>query len=91
MSYHICSTCGHQEDIFGHGGVGIAAHNLGVPFLGQIPLHIDIRAAADTGTPLVALNKSHPISKIYQDMAQKIWKSLPAEKTIPRAPKSAQG
>ncbi|MCE9508683.1 MAG: Mrp/NBP35 family ATP-binding protein [Alphaproteobacteria bacterium] len=87
MSYHLCANCGHREDIFDHGGVRLAAGALGVDFLGEIPLHADIRKAADSGTPLVALQKTHPVSELYKNIASRIWMNLPAEKTVPKAPR----
>ncbi|MBC7165082.1 MAG: iron-sulfur cluster carrier protein ApbC [Roseovarius sp.] len=59
MSTHICSNCGHEEHIFGHGGVKAEAERLGVPLLAEIPLHLDIRVASDGGVPVVV---SHPES-----------------------------
>lgn len=53
MSTHICSKCGHEEHVFGHGGVVAEAEKLGVPLLAEIPLHLDIRLAADGGAPIV--------------------------------------
>ena len=53
MSTHICSACGHEEHVFGHGGVVAEAEKLGVPLLAEIPLHLDIRLAADGGAPIV--------------------------------------
>jgi len=49
MSTHICSNCGHEEHIFGHGGAKDTAAKLGVPFLGEIPLDVKIRESADQG------------------------------------------
>lgn len=49
MSTHICSECGYEEHIFGHGGAKDEAEKLGVPFLGEIPLSVDIRAKSDAG------------------------------------------
>jgi ATP-binding protein involved in chromosome partitioning len=51
MSTHVCSNCGHEEHIFGHGGAKKEAEKLGVPFLGEIPLSADIRANSDAGKP----------------------------------------
>ncbi|MBI3441320.1 MAG: Mrp/NBP35 family ATP-binding protein [Proteobacteria bacterium] len=85
MSYHLCSNCGHREDIFDHGKVREAATRLGVEFLGEVPLHVDIRKAADTGTPLVAAQANHAISELYKNIAARIWTNLPAEKTVPKA------
>ena len=53
MSTHICSNCGHEEHVFGHGGVVAEAAKLNVPLLAEIPLHLDIRLAADGGAPIV--------------------------------------
>ncbi|MBX2833864.1 MAG: Mrp/NBP35 family ATP-binding protein [Micavibrio sp.] len=49
MSTHICTNCGHEEHIFGHGGAKAEAETLGVAFLGEIPLSAEIRARADAG------------------------------------------
>lgn len=51
MSTHICSNCGHEEHLFGHGGARKEADKLGVPFLGEIPLSYIIREKADAGEP----------------------------------------
>ena len=53
MSTHICSSCGHEEHVFGHGGVAAEAAKLGVPLLAEIPLDLQIRLAADGGAPIV--------------------------------------
>lgn len=53
MSYFCCPECGHRAEIFGHGGAREAAREMGVPFLGEIPLDADIRALSDAGTPIV--------------------------------------
>jgi ATP-binding protein involved in chromosome partitioning len=55
MSYYACPSCGHREEIFGHGGAERAAQRLGVPFLGAIPISVGIRAHGDAGTPEAAL------------------------------------
>lgn len=49
MSTHICSNCGHEEHIFGHGGAAREAEKLGIGFLGAVPLSIHIREACDAG------------------------------------------
>jgi ATP-binding protein involved in chromosome partitioning len=51
MSYYVCPQCGHREHIFDHGGCEHAAQELGIPFLGHIPLNIAIRRFGDAGTP----------------------------------------
>jgi ATP-binding protein involved in chromosome partitioning len=54
MSYFLCPQCGTRSDIFSHGGARHEADRLGVPFLGEVPLHMDIREKSDSGLPLVA-------------------------------------
>jgi ATP-binding protein involved in chromosome partitioning len=54
MSTYICPNCGHEEHLFGHGGVGAEAKRLGLPFLGELPLSLDVRLAGDAGTPVAA-------------------------------------
>lgn len=51
MSTHVCTNCGHEEHIFGHGGAKAEAEKLGVAFLGEIPLSLDLRIASDEGKP----------------------------------------
>ena len=48
MSYFLCPKCGERSEIFGHGGAREEAERLGVPFLGEIPLHLDIRTTSDS-------------------------------------------
>ena len=54
MSFFCCPNCGHRTDIFGHGGARAEAARLGIEFLGEIPLLLDIRTASDAGTPIAA-------------------------------------
>jgi ATP-binding protein involved in chromosome partitioning len=54
MSVFCCPNCGHRSSIFGHGGARTEASKLGLPFLGEIPLLMDVRETADAGTPIVA-------------------------------------
>ena len=53
MSTYVCPECGHEAHIFGHGGAKADAERLGLPFLGEIPLDLDIRLAGDGGAPIV--------------------------------------
>ena len=76
MSYFICPKCGERSDIFGHGGAKTEAEKLGVPFLGGVPLHMDIRATSDEGRPIVASSPDSPHAQIYRDIAAKAWAEL---------------
>jgi len=68
MSYYVCPSCGHRADIFGHGGAREASNKLGFPFLGEIPLDVEIRINSDAGRP-VALDSSTPQGRAFQDVA----------------------
>ena len=70
MSTHICSNCGHEEHVFGHGGVAAEAEKLGVPLLAEIPLHLDIRLASDGGAPIVVSQPSSPQAQAFRDVAR---------------------
>jgi ATP-binding protein involved in chromosome partitioning len=80
MSYFQCPHCGTRSDIFGHGGARHEAEKLGVPFLGEVPLHMSIRATSDAGAPLVATEPSSEHAEIYRAIAARV-----AEKLKPRA------
>ncbi|WP_299962575.1 Mrp/NBP35 family ATP-binding protein [uncultured Roseobacter sp.] len=70
MSTHICSNCGHEEHVFGHGGVAAEAEKLGVPLLAEIPLHLDIRLAADGGAPIVVSKPDSPQAGAFRAVAR---------------------
>jgi ATP-binding protein involved in chromosome partitioning len=72
MSYFLCPECGTRSDIFGHGGARHEAERLGVPFLGEVPLHMDIREKSDSGRPVVATDPDGPHAKIYREIASRV-------------------
>jgi len=72
MSTHICSNCGFEEHTFGHGGVIAEAEKMGVPLLAELPLHLDIRLAADGGAPIVVSKPDSPQAKSFRDLARKL-------------------
>jgi ATP-binding protein involved in chromosome partitioning len=76
MSYFQCPHCGTRSDIFGHGGARHEAERLGVPFLGEIPLHMSIRTASDSGTPVVESEPDGPHAAIYREIGAKVRDQL---------------
>jgi ATP-binding protein involved in chromosome partitioning len=76
MSTFICPHCGERSDIFGHGGARAEAERLGVPFLGEVPLHMDIREKSDSGQPVVATVPDGPHAKAYRDIAARVRDGL---------------
>ncbi len=69
MSTHVCSKCGHEEHVFGHGGVAAEAEKLGVPLLAEVPLHLDIRLAADGGAPITVSAPDSAQARAFNDIA----------------------
>jgi ATP-binding protein involved in chromosome partitioning len=76
MSYFVCPKCGERSDIFGHGGAEHEAQRQGVPFLGAVPLHMDIRETSDAGRPVVASDPDGPHAKAFRAIAAKVREAL---------------
>ncbi|KQV68224.1 iron-sulfur cluster carrier protein ApbC [Rhizobium sp. Root1220] len=76
MSFFIAPDTGTRYDIFGHGGARKEAERIGVPFLGEVPLTINIRETSDAGTPLVASEPNGIVAGIYRDIATRVWAQL---------------
>jgi len=76
MSYFCCPNCGHRADLFGHGGARREAESLRVPFLGEIPLLLDIRESADAGTPIVHAQPEGEAAAAYRQLAHQVARSL---------------
>jgi ATP-binding protein involved in chromosome partitioning len=79
MSMFICPHCGTRSDIFGHGGARHEAERLGVPFLGEVPLAIDIREKSDAGAPVVATDPDGPHAQIFREIAARVREGFQAE------------
>lgn len=76
MSYYCCPQCGDRADIFGHGGARAEAARMGVEFLGELPLKLDIRLLADAGTPIVAARPETAEAATYRAIAARLWAKL---------------
>ncbi|AZQ66303.1 MRP family ATP-binding protein [Silicimonas algicola] len=70
MSTYVCPNCGHEAHLFGHGGVAAEAQALGLPFLGELPLSIDVRIAGDAGAPVVT--QGGPVAEAYERLAERL-------------------
>jgi ATP-binding protein involved in chromosome partitioning len=82
MSYFRCPNCQTRADIFGHGGARQEAERLGVPFLGEVPLHVDIRALSDAGTPVVEAEPECEHATIYRAIAAAVRDELRARAAV---------
>lgn len=78
MSYFIAPDTGKRYDIFGHGGARKEAERIGVPFLGEVPLTMGIRETSDAGTPVVASEPDSEITRVYREIARKVWEQVGA-------------
>jgi ATP-binding protein involved in chromosome partitioning len=85
MSYFVCPQCGTRSDIFSHGGARHEAERLGVPFLGEVPLHMAIREKSDSGLPVVATDPDGEHARIYRDIASRVRDALKGQ--VRAAPK----
>ena len=86
MSFFCCPACGHRAELFGHGGARREAERLGVEFLGEIPLLLDIRESGDAGRPIAAADPDGPAGAAYAALAARLWAKLeqPAAMAAPR-------
>src|ERR1700681_2833094 len=71
MSYFVCANCQHEAEIFGHGGGEQMAADLGVPFIGRIPLYQAIREGGDSGVPLVISEPDSPAARAFMAAAER--------------------
>jgi len=71
MSYFVCTNCQHESDIFGHGGGETMAAELGIPFIGRIPIYQPIREGSDAGVPLMISEPDSPAAKAFTAAAER--------------------
>jgi ATP-binding protein involved in chromosome partitioning len=71
MSYFVCGHCAHESDIFGHGGGEKMAEELGIPFLGRLPIYQPIREGSDTGVPLMIAEPESPAGRAFMAAAER--------------------
>lgn len=89
MSVFKCSKCGHEEHIFGHGGVDAAANDLGIKVLGHIPLVTLIRERADQGAPVVVADPTSSVAQAYIETTANLVEVLSTQRTSDAAPSIA--
>lgn len=76
MAHFICPDCGSEHAIFGSGGAAAEAARLSVPYLGAVPLAMDLRIASDTGRPIVARDPDGHLGRLYTAMAKSVWSAV---------------
>jgi ATP-binding protein involved in chromosome partitioning len=78
MSHFICPNCGHESHIFSRGGARREAETLGMEFLGELPLDIEIRETSDGGRPIVVSKPDSPHAVVYVAIARRVWERVSA-------------
>ncbi|XP_028250526.1 iron-sulfur cluster transfer protein NUBPL isoform X3 [Parambassis ranga] len=76
MSVFQCPKCNHQTHIFGSDGARQLANTLGVTFLGDVPLHLNIRETSDRGQPVVVSSPDSPEAEAYRKVASAVVQRL---------------
>jgi ATP-binding protein involved in chromosome partitioning len=71
MSYFVCTNCQHESDIFGHGGGERMATELGIPFVGRVPIYQPIREGSDSGVPLMIAEPESPAARAFMAAAER--------------------
>jgi len=79
MSGLVCPHCGEILDVFGKGGGQKAAEKYNVPYLGAIPLDIDMRKAGDEGRPFIVRKPGETGSNASREAVDKVMENLIAE------------
>jgi len=84
MSYYSCPNCHHEADIFGHGGGEGLATDMGIPFLGRLPIYQPIREGSDMGVPLVVAEPASAAARAFLTVAERTAAqvSIAAQKAI---------
>ena len=72
MSYFLCGHCGEKTEIFGNGGGRRMAEEMGIPFLGEVPIDTRVRSGGDEGQPIVAAAPDAPAARSFADVAGKV-------------------
>ncbi len=78
MATHICSQCGQEDPVFGHGGGKAEAQRQGIPFLGELPLTRILRETSDSGTPIVRAVPDGTEAQRFRAIAKEIAMVLQA-------------
>ena len=72
MSYFVCGHCQERTEIFGNGGGRRMAEDMGIPFLGEVPIDTRVRSGGDEGRPIVAEAPDAPAAKAFAEVAGKV-------------------
>lgn len=86
MSYFLCPHCHGRSEIFSHGGAAAEAQKMDMPFLGEVPLELEIRQLSDAGTPAPAISPEKNYARIYTQIADQLIDLLAAGQNQKKPP-----
>ena len=89
MSGFVCPDCQKRHDIFGHGGARQRAESLGIPFLGEVPINLQIRLGGDQGNSEAVLEDNlvgPPISRLSYQLVKNLAESRAEDPPTPTLP-----
>ena len=69
MSYFVCGHCSERTEIFGNGGGRRMAEEMGIPFLGEVPIDTRVRSGGDEGRPVVLTEPDSPWGRAFASIA----------------------
>jgi ATP-binding protein involved in chromosome partitioning len=72
MSYYACPNCHQESDIFGYGGGEQISNDIGIPFLGRLPVYQPISVGSDRGIPLVVAEPDSPATRAFLTVAERV-------------------
>jgi ATP-binding protein involved in chromosome partitioning len=82
MSYFLCPHCTGRSEIFGHGGAEEMCRRMGLRFLGEVPLQVELRQSSDEGRPLVSRNPDAPAARAIGKAASEAAAALAALESL---------
>ena len=89
MSYFVAPDTGNRYDIFGHGGGAAMAEQIGIDFLGEVPLEPNVRIGGDEGTPIVVREPGSPAAQSIRQIAQQVAAAV-SVRNLTQAPQEFQ-
>jgi ATP-binding protein involved in chromosome partitioning len=72
MSYFVCGHCDERTEIFGHGGGAAMAEDMGLKFLGEVPIDTRVRVGGDDGHPIVVESPDAPAARAFTEVASRV-------------------
>ena len=84
MATYVCTNCGHEDHIFGHGGAGRLSQDYGLPVLGSLPLDRSVREQGDAGVPVVVSAPESAAAQAFVSAARQAAIALAKRPTVAR-------